>query len=267
MKRFYMNARLFLEGAVLSYRALFRWFRPTTYAASKLVMPLSQMLFFTLIGTFGSGGKMNAAFFVIGNAMQITAVNGIYGVTMSIGGDRWNGTLSYLFGTPANRLILFFGRASVHLIDGIFGVAVAFLWGGLLLGLDISRANIGLLALAVFLTTFSTSGLGLLMGCVGLITRNVMFVNNTVYFLLLLFSGANIPPESLPAFIRIPAQFLPLTNGIAAARSIFAGNSFTGVVPFLLKETAIGVVYMLIGYAVFRWFEMQAKRRGSLETV
>ncbi len=30
-----------------------------------------------------------------------------HGLTMSIGGDRWEGTLPYLFGTPANRLTMF----------------------------------------------------------------------------------------------------------------------------------------------------------------
>jgi len=27
------------------------------------------------------------------------------------------------------------------------------------------------------------------------------------------------------------------------------------------------VVYVLLGYTLFRWFEYQAKRRGTLETV
>ena len=76
-------------------------------------------------------------FYVIGNAMQITAVSGIFGVTMSIGGDRWEGTLPYLFGTPANRLAMFVGRAFMHILDGMLGVMLAFGWGVLLLGLDL----------------------------------------------------------------------------------------------------------------------------------
>ena len=43
---------------------------------------------------------------------------------MSIGGDRWNGTLPYLFGTPANRLFMFLGRSFVHIIDGMLGVVI-----------------------------------------------------------------------------------------------------------------------------------------------
>lgn len=197
MQTVIVNLRLFWQSTLLSYIALFHWFRPMTYLASKIVMPLAQVLFFTMLGTFATGPD-TANFYIIGNAMQIAAVSGIYGVTMSIGGDRWNGTLPYLFGTPANRLVLFVGRAFLHVIDGMLGVVIAFLWGVVLLDLDLSNTNLLALALTILITTYSTSGLGLLMGCLSLITLNVMFINNTVYFALLLFYGANIPVIILP---------------------------------------------------------------------
>jgi len=261
-----VNLRLFWQGTLLSYIALFNWLTPMTYLASKIVMPLAQVLFFTLLGTFATG-KDTANFYIIGNAMQIAAVSGIYGVTMSIGGDRWNGTLPYIFGTPANRLVLFVGRAFLHIIDGMLGVVIAFLWGVILLGLDLSNTNLLALALTILITTYSTSGLGLLMGCLSLITLNVMFVNNTVYFALLLFSGANVPVQILPEPLRAISFVLPLTRGIAAARMLITGATFREVAPLLTGEFIVGSVYVALGFILFRWFEIQAKRRGSLETV
>jgi ABC-2 type transport system permease protein len=261
-----VNLRLFWQGTVLSYIALFHWLRPTTYLASKIIMPLANILFFTFLGVYATG-RDNASFFVIGNAIQIASVSGIYGVTMSIGGDRWNGTLPYLFGTPANRLVMFLGRSFVHILDGMLGVVIGLVWGVLLLGVDLSHANLPALGLTIMLTTFSTSGLGLMMGCVSLVTTNVMFVNNTVYFLLLIFSGANIPITSLPAWMQAISWGLPLTRGIASARRLIAGASFSQVAQLLLGEFLIGMFYVVIGYALFRWFERQAKARGTLETV
>jgi len=266
MRTLVMNVRLFWQGTLLSYIALFHWLRPVTYLASKIVMPLSQVLFFTFLGTFATGPS-NAHFYVIGNAVQIAAVSGIYGVTMSIGGDRWNGTLPYLFGTPANRLVMFVGRAFIHVIDGMLGVVIGFMWGVLLLGLDLSRTNFPALGLTILITTFSTSGLGLLMGCLSLITVNVMFINNAVYFALLIFSGANVPIATLPVWMRAISEALPLTRGIASARAIIAGASLAEVAPLLAGEFLIGAVYVVLGYTLFRWFEVQAKRRGTLETV
>jgi ABC-2 type transport system permease protein len=260
------NLRLFWQGTILSYVGLFAWLRPVTYAASKVIMPLTQMLFFVFLGSYATNSN-NVDFYVIGNAMQITAVSGIFGVTMSVGGDRWAGTLPYLFGTPANRVMLFFGRAFMHVIDGAIGVVIAFIWGVTLLGLDLSHTNLPALGLTIIVTTFSTCALGLLMGCLSLITSNVMFVNNTVYFLLLIFSGANLAINKLPVWMQAISNILPLTRGIAAARVLVAGGGLAEIGPMLLTEIGIGFIYGILGYFMFHWFEIVAKRRGTLETV
>jgi ABC-2 type transport system permease protein len=264
MKSFLNGFRLFWQGAILGYVALFHWLRPIQYAASKIVMPLAQMFFFVYLGTFATG-QDNAAFYIIGNALQIAAVSGIYGVTMSIGGERNEGTLPYLFGAPANRMLIFLGRAFMNIIDGAIGVVIAFFWGVVLMGLDLSHTNITALALTIVITTLSTCGFGLLLGSVALVTVNVMFINNLVYFLLLIFSGANVPLQSLPAWVQAISSALPLTRGIAAARLLVGGASLAEAGPLLLGELGIGLMYSLVGYLLFAVFEVEAKKRGTLE--
>jgi ABC-2 type transport system permease protein len=210
--------RIFFNGALLSYKALFRWLSPTSYTASKILMPLFQILFFTLLGRYATGPR-STSFYTIGNAMQVTALSGIYGVTVCIAGERWDGTLTYLLGAPANRLLVFGGRAFMHVLDG----------------------------------------------SLSLITVNVMFINNTVYFLLLVFSGANIPLANFPHYVQWFSYSLPLTRGILSARQAVMGASLAEVAPLLVGEFIVGAIYFLIGYTVFRWFEGQAKRRGTLE--
>lgn len=264
MKTLTNNIRLFWQGALLSYIALFRWLQPYQYMASKILSPLAQIFFFVYLGTYATGAD-NKTFYIVGNAIQIAAVSGIYGMTMSIGGDRNNGTLGYIFGTPANRLVIFMGRAFMNIMDGALGVVIAFMWGVLLMGLDLSHTNLSALALTIIVTTISTCGLGLLMGCLALITVNVMFVNNFVYFTLLIFSGANIPLVQLPGWIRAVSYMLPLTRGIIAAREIVGGAGLVQVAPLLLGELGIGLAYFLAGYVLFAIFEVVAKRRGTLE--
>lgn len=259
-----LNLSLFMQGALLSYVALFSWLRPVTYLASKVMMPLAQILFFAFLGMYATSSR-DASYYVIGNAVQLAAVSGIFGVTMSVGGERWSGTLIYIFGTPANRLSVFVGRAFFHVLDGIVGVFVGFAWGVLLLGLDLSHADMPGLLLAILIAVFSTSGLGLLLGCVSLVSVDTMFVNNTAYFLLLVFTGANVPIANLPAWMQAVAQGLPLTRGIAACRTLISGGTLAEVMPLLAGEALLGVVYILIGYSLFRWFEFQARRRGTLE--
>ena len=264
MRKIINNLRLFWQSAPLAYVALFHWLRPIQYAASKIIMPLAQMFFFVYLGTYATGAD-NASFYIIGNAIQITAVSGIFGVTMSIGGERNEGTLPYLFGTPANRLMIFLGRAFMNIIDGALGVVIAFIWGVVLLGLNLSHTDLGGLALTILITTVSTCGLGLLMGSLSLITVNVMFVNNFVYFLLLIFSCANVPLDQLPAWMHAISNVLPLTRGILAGRMLVSGASLPSVAPLLWSELGIGLIYGLLGYLLFTAFEVEAKRRGTLE--
>jgi len=264
MHRLVASIRIFFSGAWLAYIALFRWTQPASYLASKVVMPLSQILFFTFLGVSATG-RASAEFYIVGNALQVAAVNGIYGVTMTVGRERNEGTLIYLIGSPANRLVIFLGRATFNILDGMLAVLLGFTWGVLLLGLDLSAANLPGLALTILLTTASTCGLGLLMGSLSLVALEVMFVNNTVYFLLLLFSGANIPLDKLPGWMQTISAALPLTRGIQAARLLVAGASLAEVWPLLAGELAVGLVYALAGFTLFSWFEAQARRRGTLE--
>ena len=58
---------------------------------------------------------------------------------------------------------------------------------------------------------------------------------------------------------------LPLTRGIIAARSLIGGASLADISSLLWGELGIGLLYGLLGYFLFAWFEVQAKRRGTLE--
>jgi ABC-2 type transport system permease protein len=264
MKNLIRNFRLFFQSAYLSYVALFHWLRPAQYLATKVINPLWQIMFFTLMGIYGSGGE-SASFYVIGNALILTALNGIFGVTFSITGERWTGTLPYLFGTPANRLTLFIGRSLIHIFDGMVGVLIGLGWGVLLLNLDLSQTNLLELLLIIFITSFSTTGLGLALGSLSLVTRNVMFVNNTAYFGLLVLSGANIAIDKLPNFIQKISYAIPLTRGISSARAVVSGIQITELFPALGTELLIGLIYGILGYFLFTAFEYQAKKMGTLD--
>jgi ABC-2 type transport system permease protein len=157
------------------------------------------------------------------------------------------------------------GRAFMNIMDGTLGVVIAFTWGVVLMGLDLSHTNIAALALTILITTISTCGLGLLLGCIALITVNVMFVNNFVYFLLLIFSGANVQLNEMPAWVQFISSSLPLTRGISAARLLVQGANFADITPLLLGELGIGILYGVLGYILFAVFEVVAKRRGTLE--
>ena len=149
------------------------------------------------------------------------------------------------------------GRALPNFVNGLIVSTFGFLVGWALLDFDPPLSAVPALALCVFVSAASCTALGLVIGSIGLRSRDVMFLANLVYFLLLLFCGVNIRSTSCPAGCR-RGQSLPLTHGIEAAREVAAGAPLSTVGGLLVTEAAIGVVYALVAYGLFRYFEATA---------
>jgi ABC-2 type transport system permease protein len=183
-----MNSlRVFVLGGLMSYRALFSWQSPTYYIPTMLGHPLFQVLFFAYLGRFSH--VRNDAFFVVGNSVQVCAMAAVYGMAMTIGGERWTQTLAPLLATPAYRLPLFLGRALPQIVNGFFVSAFAFTAGWLLLDFNPPLSSVPGLALIVLVSTTSCAGFGLVVGALGLRLRDVFTVANPAYFLMLLLCG------------------------------------------------------------------------------
>lgn len=261
-----MNSiRVFFIGGYIAYRALFNWLRPAIYIPTMLGGPIFQILFFAYVGRFA--GLEDDEFFVVGNAVQAASLAGIFGMAMTIGGERWTQTLSPLLATPANRLALFLGRALPLIANGILVSAFAFAVGWALLDFELAPSEIPGIALVVVVCSFSCTALGLVTGAVGLRARDVFFLANLVALMLLLFCGANIPLDSLPEWMQTVASVLPLTHGIEAAREIAAGTPFSDVSDLVATEALIGLVYAMLAYGLLRFFEADSRRRATLETM
>jgi ABC-2 type transport system permease protein len=256
--------RVFFVGGAISYRALFNWISPLMYTTTMLGSPLFQVLFFTYLGRYA--GNEGDLFFVVGNAVQVSAMSGIYGMTMGIANERQYGTLSPLLATPANRLAIFAGRALPFIANGLIVSAFGFGVGWLLLDFEPASGSIPSLAFVVVVTSCSCVALGMLIGSVGLRARDVFFGANLVYFLMLLCCGVNVDVDDLPGWLSAIGRCLPLTHGIEAAREVAAGAPLGDVGGLVLTEALIGLAYATAAYGLFRFFELEGRRRASLET-
>jgi ABC-2 type transport system permease protein len=256
--------RLFFAGGLLSYRALFNWIRPITYVTTMLGSPLFQILFFAYLGRFT--GLRDDTYFVVGNAVQVSAMSGIYAMTLTIANERYFGTLSPLLATPASRPALFLGRAMPVIANGLLVSVFGFAVGATFLHFELGAEAIAPLAVVLVVTVSSCTGLGMLIGSIGLRARDVFFASNLVYFLMLLVCGVNIPPEELPAALEAISAVVPLTHGIEAARDVVAGAALGDVAGLVVTEAAIGAAYAAAAFGLFRFFEVEGRRSAALET-
>lgn len=258
------NLRIFFIGGLISFRALFNWLHPAIYIPTMLGSPLFQILFFSYVGRYS--GLRDDTFFVVGNAVQISSMAGIYGATMAIANERHFGTLMPLLATPANRVALFLGRALPPIANGLLVSSFGFFVGSMLLDFSMPSGSLPSLAIVLVVTVCSCTALGLTIGSVGMRARDVFFASNLMYFFMLLLCGVNVPLETLPGWMQAIGKALPLTHGIEAARGLAAGMSLGDVSGLLRTEALVGVTYGIAAYLLFRVFEFEGKRTGSLTT-
>ena len=258
------NLRVFFVGGVISYRALFNWIRPYIYIPTMLGAPLFQIVFFTYLGRYSNAGSGDA-FFIVGNAVQVCGMSCVYGMTMAVANERWFGTLGPLLASPANRLAVFLGRGVPVFANGLIVSAFGFGVGAVLLHFRPPVHSLPALALCVCITTVSCTTFGMVLGSIGLRSKDFFFIANLAYFLMLLFCGVNIPLSVLPGWMSAIGRCLPLTHGIMAARQIAAGAGLGEVSGLLWTELGIAVAYAAAGYVFFRMLEYASRRSAVLD--
>jgi len=224
------------------------------------------MAFFVFVGLFFVGPSA-VPFIAVGNALQAVAWNTVFSVVNITGHDKWEGALPLLLATPASRLPIFVGRAMIHVLDGMLSVAISFLFAIFLFGVDFGQANALALVVTVFLTAFTMSGFGLLIGGFSFYFRDPIVFANIFTFILLIFCGVNFPIQDLPAWARPVSYAFPLTYGVAAARKAITGETLLGISTLLGQQLLAGLISMMLGYLFFRSFEHVGRKTGKLEAV
>jgi ABC-2 type transport system permease protein len=255
--------RVFWYGGRMSYGMLFNWARPSIYIPTLIGGPTFQLLFFAALGSYASG--RSPAYFAIGNAVQVSAVAGVFGMTMAIANERWFGTLPALLATPANRAALFAGRFLPFLANGLLVSVYAFGVGIVLLGVRLEMSTVGVVALALVVTVFSCTAIGALQGSISLRLRDGLFGANLLVLAFLLFCGVNIPLSELPGWMQVVGNLLPFTHGLQAVRLAADGAGLDQVGGLIAVELLIGVIYAVLAFLLFRVLERSSRQNATLD--
>jgi ABC-2 type transport system permease protein len=255
--------RIFFIGGLMSYRALFSWLRPSVLIPTFLISPIFQILLFVYLGR--AAHLASDSFFVIGDAIQFAALPCLFAMGNTIADERQAQTLSLVLTTPAARLPLFLGRSLPVIANGFVVSVFALAVSALMFHITVPLAAVLPMGLAIVVCSVSCTGLGLVNAALGLRVRETAVTSNVILGLLMIFCGVNIPLAKLPHWMSATAAYLPLTHGIAAARSLAAGAPSSAVAGQIGVEFLIGVVYAVVGLLLLRVFEDESRRRSTLD--
>jgi len=255
--------RVALVGGMISFRGLFSWLHPAIFVPTLIVPPLFQVLFFAYLGR--AAGLESDTFYVVGNSVQLASLPGLFAVSQAINGERRTGMLAPLLASPASRVAIFLGRSLPVMAIGLVVSLTSFAVGTLVLDVEVSGGALPPLLLTMAVAAFSCTALGIAHAAVSFRARQTVVFTNFVFAVLLVFTGVNVPLDGLPGWMSTVAQGLPVTHAVEAAREVVAGGSVGSVAGLLGTELAIGVAYLVVGLALLRWLELDARRRATLE--
>jgi ABC-2 type transport system permease protein len=255
--------RIFWYGGLMSYGMLFNWARPSIYIPTLIGGPTFQLFFFAALGSYAT--DRSPAYFAIGNAVQVSVLAGVFGMTMAIANERWFGTLPAILASPANRAALFAGRFLPFVANGLLVSIYALVIGIIFLGVRLELSSLAVVGLALLTTVFSCTAIGALQGAISLRLRDGLFGANLIMMGILLFCGVNIPLTELPAWMQVIGHMLPFTHGLEAVRQAADGAGLGQVGGLIGLELFIGCVYAIAAFGLFRYLERSARQNATLD--
>jgi ABC-2 type transport system permease protein len=264
MSRLAASWHSFITAAWLGWQIESNWADPFLFAVYSFIKPLSSagilVVMYGLVSRGNFGTPIFASIF-IGMAFYIYVGSVMTGVSWAIIDDREHyRTLKYIYVAPVRVPYYLLGRGMARFLIGSISVLITLTFGVLFLKIPIVVSAINWpLFLVVFLT-----GIVLLamMGGITLMMANHSFlVGDTVASALYLFSGAILPLDVLPAWIRPIGYIMPITYWLELLRRSLVGSISQAFPTFTALSDAqlLGILFgltILFGCAALLTFQL-----------
>lgn len=257
------NIRRFFRSGLYSFKGLFGFLQPKIYILVKVINPIFMVIFFSLIASHAYNTK-NITPWVIGNSFVLCMYNAFFGVGTELIGERSYGTLKILIASPANKFVVLLSKTTFHILDSLITVLIGLATGYILFNARIPIDTLPLFFLLILAAMFSACTMGLLVGSIGLITRDINLLLNISSMMLMALSGVNYPIEKLPSIFQKISYIMPLTHSLEGARMLI-NNDFSKVYTLLSTELIIGIVYAILGYLFLKITENIARKNATLD--
>ena len=207
------------------------------------------------------------SFVLIGVAAQGFLDTGLAGFTARLRSAMSEGTLEVMFACPIRPAWILVMPCLWSFCFEIFSAAAIVLFGVLVFGADLSRANLIAGALTVALTMSSYGVFGILSASIILLLKRGDPINWAFAHLSALLAGAYFPTALLPNWLEWISQVLPMTHAYRAMRiTLLAGGGVSDVAFELAVLAVISAVGLPLAFSVCDRAIVRAKRQGSLGT-
>ncbi|PXY28976.1 ABC transporter permease [Prauserella coralliicola] len=253
------------DSVTMLRRSLRRMLRYPSMTLMLLGQPILFLLLFVYVfgGTLGaglgpSGGRADYLAFVVPGILTITVASVALGTAVSVAMDATEGIMARFRTMAISRASVLTGHVLGTLIQTAVGLVVV-LAVAMAAGFRPSADVGGWLAAAGLIVLF-TVALTWLSVALGLVSKSVETASNLPMVLTLLpFLGSGfVPTDSMPAWLRVFADYQPFTPVIDTLRALLLGTPVDG------GSAALAVGWSLaIALGGYIWAESLFHRRAG----
>jgi ABC-2 type transport system permease protein len=244
---------MFADVVAFEARRMARNFPPLFFGLAFPVMVLA---------IFGGiyGNKPSAQFDGLGTVdvsvpayvALVLAVAGLMSFPLGMVEYRSRGFLRRLRATPARPYRFLVAQVVVNGAVCLAGIALLVVVGAVVFGLAAPAHPAAFVGLVV-LSGASTFGIGLLIASVARSETSATVIANLVYFPMIFLTGATVPMEIMPDWMRRISDALPLSYAVRALKWAWLDRGGDGMPVALAVLGGTTLVCAAVAVRLFRW--------------
>lgn len=180
--------------------------------------------------------------------------------------ERWSGTLSIIYTTPADFRFIIVGKILGNTILSLLTFSTSYITAKILFRANfiIERGQQFIIAFIGVIICFGV--ISVLLAYLLTLSRKTTLYMNLIEIPIILICGFVFPVDILPNWVQKISYSLPLTWGVKLLRMSVIGEENASVFyDTLLKLIGITGIYIIITILLYRIIDEQVRIKGTLE--
>lgn len=177
---------------------------------------------------------------------------GVMGLPLVVSDYRHKKILKRFQVTPTSPILILAVQVMIYLIYSV--ISLALVYGTARIFFDFHfRGSVILFLGAYFMVMLSMFSIGIMVGGVAPNMKIAGMIASILYFPMLIFSGATLPYEVMPAALQRISDVMPLTQGIKLLKAASLGLPAERVVFPVVIMILLAVICIGISLRFFKW--------------
>ena len=230
-----------------------------------LIQPL--IVAFMALWMLKDKGPDYSIFVVVGSGMTGLWTTLLFDGGNSITGERWNGTLEPLVGSPSSMRVIVFGKVLASVTQSLLSMIGCYSLVSLIMGYPLSISRPLFFLVSVILSIFAYVCFGMIIASLFILIRDIGRMINTLEFPVYILCGFLFPIALLPDWTTPLSYILsPFWAAQALHGSARGTMSPDQIIFSWLLLLAFSIAYILFSNGLYRKILYRARVDASLDT-